>query len=329
MAAQSLPVCDCHGAASPQHKNQRTMTPADRESGFHDTCHDTAAHDREFIMEIISLFSHSAFTFLSHCLKYFTAVNQRHSLKQTKKIFMCLVGSTQSSCIIQAQHDSHRAFFVTQVCTSVDLVSSYSLLFDHLHIFLIKSQNPSRRLKCILMGKWAHPSGYLMNYHVKAACETTRSVYDLSEKKIEQTEMPFCQIIEEVELLYFQIVWRSVCTALHWLWISSIAGSWGRPSSGRAVKVFLVLICRDLSSEMCVLSKKTKNDLPGVCEAAALRYCCVCASAFNRFRIWIIHPVCVCKLHLFPTDQTLPFAASVQYRFACSVPWQKCCRLSI
>lgn len=34
MAAQSLPVCDCHGAASPQHKNQRTMTPADRESGF-------------------------------------------------------------------------------------------------------------------------------------------------------------------------------------------------------------------------------------------------------------------------------------------------------
>lgn len=55
MAAQSLPVCDCHGAASPEHKNPRTMTPADRESGFHDTCQDTAEHDREFIMEIISL----------------------------------------------------------------------------------------------------------------------------------------------------------------------------------------------------------------------------------------------------------------------------------
>lgn len=174
-AAQSLPVCDCHGAASPEHENQRTMTPADRESCFHDTCHDTAAHDGEFIMEIISLFSHSAFTFLSLCLKYFTAANQTHSLKQTKEIFMCLVGSTQSSCIIQAQHDSHRAFFVTQVCTCVDLVSSYSFLFDHLHIFRIKLQNPSRRLKCILMGKWANPRGYLMNYHVKA------SVYDLSE----------------------------------------------------------------------------------------------------------------------------------------------------
>lgn len=157
------------------------MTPADRESGFHDTCHDTAAHDTESIMEIISLFSHSAFTFLSRRLKDFTAVNQTHSLKQTKEIFMCLVGSTQSSCIIQAQHDSHIAFFVTQVCKCGFGVFSYSFLFDHLHIFLKKLQNPSRRLKCILMGKWANPRGYLMNYHAKAACETPRSVYDLSE----------------------------------------------------------------------------------------------------------------------------------------------------
>lgn len=89
---------------------------------------------------------------------------------------MCLVGSTQSSCIIQAQHDSHRAFFVTEVCACVYFASSYSFLYLHLRIFPIRLQIPSRSLKCSLMGERANAKGYLMNYHVKAAGETLNRV---------------------------------------------------------------------------------------------------------------------------------------------------------
>lgn len=147
---------------------------------------------------------------------------------------MCLVGSTQSSCIIQAQHDSHRAFFVTEVCTCAYFVSFYNFLYYHLHIFPIRLQILSTGLKCSLMGERANAKDYLMNYYVKAAGETPSCALPVW---IENRANRNGQITEEV--------WRTVWTALHWLGISSTAGSWGRPGSARAVKVFLVLICWD------------------------------------------------------------------------------------
>lgn len=47
------------------------------------------------------------------------------------------------------------------------------------------------------------------------------------------------------------------CLFLHWLWISSIAGSWRRPGWARAVNVFLALICWD--------SVDTGGELGDVC----------------------------------------------------------------
>lgn len=144
--------------------------------GFHDTCRYTAAHDREFLMQVLSLSLILHFPFFHSQSEVFQS-SESNTFSKTNRENIYVFGWKHTILL----HNSGPAWLTPSLfCHSsmhcVYFVSSYSFLYYHLHIFLIRLQIPSRSLKCSLMGERANAKGYLMNYHVKAAGETPNCV---------------------------------------------------------------------------------------------------------------------------------------------------------
>lgn len=107
------------------------------------------------------------------------------------------------------------------------------------------------------MGERPNAKGYLMNYRVQAAFETpSRELPVWIENRANKNALMSDHRRVGTAPAFFPDRLEE-CLFLHWLWISSIAGSWRRPGWARAVNVFLALICWD--------SVDTGGELGDVC----------------------------------------------------------------
>lgn len=235
----------------------------------HDTCHYTAANGREFLMEIrsFSLILHFPFfhpqseRFHSGESNTFSKTNQENVYVFGWKYAILLHNS--GPAWLTPSLLCHRSVHLCVYCVFLQLSLPPFTYFPN------KITDSIQKFEVQFVG-W------------KSKCEGLSDEVSRQGSRRDSEPCTTC---------------LSVFAALRWLWISSIAASWGRPGSATAVKAFLVLICWDSVDtggelrDVCAVQENKEQSTWHVWGCSFRLQQCV--NAFSRFCIWIIHRLCI------------------------------------